>query len=115
MTSSYFDQLFVFSNVDLTIGIAGMALLLAMVGLYGIMAFVVGERSIEIGIRMALGAQRRDVLRMILGQSLAIVLLGAGVGLAGAFALTRLLGHLLYGVEANDPTTYAAVILLVSG
>jgi predicted permease len=94
---------------------ASAALLLAMVGLYGIMAFVATERTMEIGIRMALGAQRGDVLRMILRQSFAIVLLGVGAGLTAAFGATRLLGNLVYGVKANDVTTYGAVILLLSG
>jgi putative ABC transport system permease protein len=93
---------------------AGAALLLAMVGLYGIMAFVASQRTTEIGIRMALGAQRGDVLRMILRQSFTIVLFGLGAGLVGAFCATRLLGNLLYGVNANDTTTYGAVILLMS-
>jgi ABC-type antimicrobial peptide transport system permease subunit len=94
---------------------AGAALLLAMVGLYGIMAYVATERTPEIGIRMALGAQRGHVLRMILRQSFTLVLLGLGLGLLGAFGATRLLGNLLYGVNANDLTTYGAVILLMSG
>ena len=94
---------------------AGTALLLAMVGLYGIMAYVASERTPEIGIRMALGAQRGDVLRMILRQSFTLVLLGLGLGLLGASGATRLLGNLLYGVNANDVTTYGAVILLMSG
>ncbi len=94
---------------------AGTALLLAMVGLYGIMAVVASERTTEIGIRMALGAQRSDVLRMILWQSVTIVLLGVGAGLVGAFGATRLLGNLLYGVGANDAMTYGAVILLLGG
>jgi ABC-type antimicrobial peptide transport system permease subunit len=92
---------------------AGTALLLAMVGLYGIMAFVASERTTEIGIRMALGAQRGDVLRMILRQSFTIVLLGIGAGLLGAFGAMGLLNHLLYDMKPNDPTTYAAVILPV--
>lgn len=93
---------------------AGTALLLAMVGLYGTMAFVASERTTEIGIRMALGAQRRDVLGMILRQSFTIVLLGIGAGLAGAFGAMQLLNHLLYEMKANDLTTYGAVILLLS-
>jgi len=93
---------------------AGTALLLAMVGLYGIMAFVASERTTEIGIRMALGAQRGDVLRMILRQSFTIVLLGIGAGLVGAFGAMGLLHHLLYDMKPNDPTTYAAVISLLS-
>ena len=94
---------------------AGTALLLAMVGLYGIMAFVASQRTTEIGIRMALGAQRGDVLRMILRQSLVIVMFGIGAGLIGAFGATRLLGKLLYGVGSNDLTTYGAVIVLLGG
>jgi len=94
---------------------AGTALLLAMVGLYGIMSFVANERTTEIGIRMALGAQRGDVLRMILRQSFTLVSLGLVLGLLGAFGATRLLGNLLYGVSANDVTTYGAVLLLMSG
>ena len=82
---------------------ASTALLLAMVGLYGIMAYVASERTPEIGIRMALGAQRGDVLRMILRQSLHSGVVGPSVlGLLGAFGATRLLGNLLYGVNAND-------------
>lgn len=94
---------------------ASTALVLAMVGLYGIMAFIAGERTTEIGIRMALGAQRGDVLRMILRQSFTLVLLGVGVGLAGAFGVTRFLGSLLYGIQATDLTTYGLVIILLSG
>jgi predicted permease len=94
---------------------AGAALLLAMVGLYGIMAFVATERTTEIGIRMALGAQRSDVLRMILGQSFSLVLFGIGLGIAGALGLTGLLSKLLYGIQPNDLTTYGGVILLLSG
>jgi predicted permease len=94
---------------------AGAALLLAMVGLYGIMAFVATERTTEIGIRMALGAQRNDVLRMILRQSFTLVLLGIGFGVAGAFAVTGFLSKLLYGIQSNDLTTYGGVILLLSG
>ena len=93
---------------------AGAALLLAMVGLYGIMAFVTTERTTEIGIRMALGAQRSDVLRMILRQSFTLVLLGIGFGIAGALGVTGFLSKLLYGVQPNDLTTYGEVILLLS-
>ena len=93
---------------------AATALLLAMVGLYGIMTFIANQRTTEIGIRMALGAQRGDVLRLILRQGFTLVLLGLVLGLLGAFGATRLLGNLLYGVNANDVTTYGAVILLMS-
>jgi len=94
---------------------AGAALLLAMVGLYGIMAFVASERTTEIGIRMALGAQRNDVLGMILRQSFTLVLLGIGLGIVGAFGAAGFLNKLLYGVQSNDLTTYGGVILLLSG
>jgi putative ABC transport system permease protein len=94
---------------------AGAALLLAMVGLYGIMSYITSQRTTEIGIRMALGAQRRDVLLMILRQTFTIMLLGIGAGLALASGAKRLLGNLLYGVEAGDATTYGAVILLLIG
>jgi predicted permease len=103
-----------FSMIMLSV-FAGAALLLAMTGLYGIMAFMASERTKEIGVRMALGAQRGDVLRMILRQGLAIVLIGIAAGLIGAFGATRLLVNLLYGTAATDLTTYGAVIALLIG
>src|SRR3989442_7227693 len=81
---------------------AGSALALAMVGLYGVMAYITSERTHEIGIRMALGAQRFDMLRMILRQSLALVLTGIALGILASIGLTRLLGTMLYGVHATD-------------
>ncbi|MDQ6623081.1 MAG: ABC transporter permease, partial [Verrucomicrobiota bacterium] len=92
---------------------AGAALLLAMVGLYGIMAYITAERTTELGIRIALGAQRGDMLRLILGQSFALVSLGIVVGIAAALAGTRLLATLLYGIGATDLATYGAVVLLL--
>jgi putative ABC transport system permease protein len=87
-------------------------LVLACVGLYGVMAYAVTERTREIGIRMALGAQRRDVLRMVLGQGLAVVATGLAVGVAGAVLATRVLKTLLYELTPLDPSTFAAVAAL---
>jgi ABC-type antimicrobial peptide transport system permease subunit len=92
---------------------AGTALILAMVGLYGVIAYLTSQRVREIGIRMALGAQRSDVLGLVLGQSFTLVAVGVAVGILGAIAGTRLLGTLLYGVSAADFTTYFAVVLLL--
>ena len=94
---------------------ASVAMILAAIGIYGVIAYSVTQRTKEIGIRMALGAQRRDMLRMILRQSLTLVGLGLTIGLAAAFLGTRLLKSLLYGVSANDLSIYGAVVLLLSG
>ena len=94
---------------------ACVAMAMAAVGIFGVMSYAVTQRTQEIGLRMALGAQRRDILRLFLRHGLALALLGAAVGLAGAFALMRVLGSLisglLYGVSATDPVTYALVAL----
>ena len=93
---------------------SGIALFLAAIGIYGVMAYSVAQRTQEIGVRMALGARPLHVLRLILGQSLGMLLIGIGIGLAGAFALTRLMRTLLFEVTATDPLTYVSVIGLLT-
>jgi putative ABC transport system permease protein len=93
---------------------AGLALILSLVGIYGVMSYSVAQRTHEIGIRIALGAERRHVLSLVLGQGMVLTLIGAGAGLAGAFALTRFLASLLYGVHPIDAVTFAVVSLLLT-
>jgi len=90
-----------------------MALVLAAIGIYGVIAYSVGRRMQEIGIRMALGAGRFDVLLLILGPGLALTLAGAGLGIAGALALIRSMSAMLFGVQPTDPLTFAAVSIVL--
>jgi predicted permease len=89
------------------------ALIVALMGVYGVVSYLVSQRTKEIGIRVALGAQTGDVVRMITGEGLRVIVAGAVVGVAGALALTRLLESLLFGVSAADPATFLAVVALV--
>ena len=92
---------------------AVLALVLSCVGIYGVISYLAGRRTHEIGIRMALGAQRNDVLQLVLGDGAKMVLIGVAVGIAASLALTRLMARLLFGVSAYDPLTFFAVACLL--
>jgi predicted permease len=93
---------------------AGTALLLTAIGIYGVMAYSVAQRTNEIGIRIALGAAQSSIFRLIVGQAMALVGISVAIGLAGAFAATRLLNTLLFGVGAWDPITFGIIVVLIS-
>jgi len=103
-----------FSMVLLSV-FAGIALLLSSIGIYGVISYVVGQRTHEIGIRLALGAQRRDVLRLMLGEGMKRAIVGVGIGVFAALALTHLMVKTLFGVSATDPVTFAGVAVVLSG
>jgi predicted permease len=94
-------------------GFGLLALALSAIGIYGIMAYAVAKRTRELGIRMALGAQKGDVLRLVLSQTMRLTLIGVAVGLVVAFAVTRLMASALFGVNPGDPITYGAVTVLL--
>lgn len=93
---------------------AVLALVLSCVGIYGVISYIVGERTHEIGVRMALGAQREDVMHLVLGQGARMILLGVATGVAAAFGLTRVMASQLFGVTAHDPLTFLAVAFLLA-
>jgi len=101
-------------NLQLIGLFAGIALVLAAVGLYGVMSYTVAQRSHEVGLRMALGAQRGDVMKLIVGQGMKLAVIGVGVGLLASVALTRLMTTLLFGVAATDFGTFAALSVMLT-
>jgi putative ABC transport system permease protein len=92
---------------------AGVALALATIGIYGVMAYLVNQGTREIGIRVALGATRPNIVSLVVRQGMALALSGVAIGLAGALMLTRLIRSLLFGVEATDPVTFVGIALLL--
>ena len=94
---------------------AAIALLLATLGIYSVISYSITLRTQEIGIRMALGARRPAILLMVLRSGIALTLIGAAIGLAGALALTRWMSSMLFGVSASDPLTYATVVFVALG
>jgi ABC-type antimicrobial peptide transport system permease subunit len=93
---------------------AAIALLLSSIGIYGVISYLVGQRTQEIGIRVALGARRWDVLRLVLSHSVKMAMLGVVIGIAASLALTRLMAKMIFGVSATDPLTFLAVAAVLT-
>jgi len=102
-------------NLTLLSIFAGIALVLAIVGIYGVMSYSVTQRTHEIGIRMAIGAQPRDVFSMVMRQGMILALIGVAFGLVGAFGLTRLMATMLFDIKPTDPATFAFIAILLTG
>ncbi|MGB6670739.1 MAG: FtsX-like permease family protein, partial [Candidatus Acidiferrum sp.] len=92
-----------------------LALVLSGIGIYGVISYLAGQRTHEIGVRMALGATSADVMRMVLGEGMRITLVGVGIGIVAALGLTRLIAKIIYGVGAADPITFGVVAILLTG
>ncbi|HVA16706.1 MAG TPA: FtsX-like permease family protein, partial [Candidatus Dormibacteraeota bacterium] len=97
----------------LSAALGALGLLLATIGIYGVLSYSVSQRTHEIGVRMALGAQPRDVLRLVLRQSVTLVVAGIAIGIVACFAITRLMSSLLFGVTATDPAIFIGVPVLI--
>ena len=102
-------------NLVLLGGLAVLALTLASVGIYGVISFTTGQRTHEIGVRMALGAQTKDILRLVVGEGMVLAVLGIGIGVLVSFAVMRSLSSLLFNISPTDPLTFVLISLLLVG
>ncbi|HKA19450.1 MAG TPA: FtsX-like permease family protein, partial [Blastocatellia bacterium] len=102
-------------NMILMTVFAGVALIMASIGLYGVISYSVSQRTHEIGIRMALGASRPSVLRLVVRNGMTLAIIGAALGVVASLALTRLISSLLYGVSPTDPLTFLTITLIITG